>query len=114
MLFEIYSFRSLFVKYTSTILEKRFILGFFIDNVYIKKVLKILSRLMGLRLNFLLDIFGIDLLSLVSVGRFLVTYVLQNILKNLRVILWTMLGLYKSTDSITPLFFSAGWLEREV
>ena len=85
--------------------------------VYVKKeklfdILMFLKNHHTLKLNTLLDIWGLDTLS--GLDRFEVSYLLLSVRYNLRVIVKVCVNDSESLESVEPLFKSAGWLEREV
>lgn len=62
----------------------------------------------------LLDIVVVDLLQFENDGRFLLNHVFLNYLKQIRIIIKLFNSYGKPIYSITSLYLSSNWLEREV
>jgi len=85
--------------------------------VYVKKeklflTLLFLKKHHALRLNSLLDIWGMD--NLGGLDRFIVNYLLLSVKYNTRVIVKVLVDDFSGLESVETIFSSAGWLEREV
>ena len=78
----------------------------------VKDVLSFLKDHGNLRMELLLDIWGVDYPS--NLKRFEVNYLLCSIVYNFRVIVKTVVEDTEGLHSVEPLYSSAGWLEREV
>jgi NADH-quinone oxidoreductase subunit C len=78
----------------------------------IKNVLSLLKRNQQLRFDCLLDVWAVDYLG--SAQRFELNYLLLSITNQTRLVVRTRLDEFSGVNSVTSLFKSSGWLEREV
>jgi len=83
-------------------------------NIHIKPFLQFLKSSSFLRFNALMDIFGVDYLQKSLDKRYEVSYYLLSHAFNDRIRIKLNLNENDEVSSVTSLFKSAGWLEREV
>ena len=83
-----------------------------IKKEYLKEILDILKNDQSLRFKSLMDIWGVDYPD--KNERFEVNYQLLSIYLNVRIVLRLTVEEFEGVDSVSSLFSSAGWLEREV
>lgn len=78
----------------------------------LKQTISFLKRNQQLRFDSLLDLWASDYPS--AANRFEINYLLLSITNQIRVVVRTRVNEYTGLTSVTDLFKSAGWLEREV
>lgn len=83
-----------------------------IKNEYLKEILDILKNHNALRFRSLMDIWGVDYPD--REKRFEVNYQLLSIYLNIRIVLRLSIEEFSGVDSVSSIYSSAGWLEREV
>lgn len=83
-----------------------------LQKEYLPLACKILNTHSVLKLSSLMDIWGVDYPE--RSDRFEVNYMLLSTKYNFRLILRVNLREFEGIDSVTAIFNSAGWLEREV
>lgn len=83
-----------------------------VPAIFLKKVLRYMRFNSELQFTELLDIIGVDFPH--RSERFNLVYSLLSFFLNIRVHVQVCLNEFTSVDSSTPLFNSAGWLEREI
>lgn len=85
---------------------------FTVKKAYLKLILKVLKDHESLKFSSLLDIWGLDYPE--KKDRFQVNYLLLSLKFNVRIILRVSCSEFSGINSVTNLYSSAGWLEREV
>lgn len=78
----------------------------------IRNVLSFFKRNQQLRFDCLLDVWAVDYVG--NSQRFEVNYLLLSVTNQIRLIVRTRVDEFSGVQSITSLFKSSGWLEREV
>jgi NADH:ubiquinone oxidoreductase subunit C len=114
--YTLYYIHSTCFKFFSCVVVKHNNLHFYVkDNNFID-LFFFLKNNMCLNFSQLMDIVIVDRLELKSSfgKRFSYTYVLLSVHNNMRLFLTGFLGLFESALSLTKLYNSADWLEREV
>jgi NADH:ubiquinone oxidoreductase subunit C len=107
----------LLIKYLSVILIKSNSIYLVLNNnKNFINLLLILKNLFSFNFSQLLDIIIVDRLEIKSyeIKRFNYLYVLLSIFSNFRIFICGFLFLFEILPSITSLFKSADWLEREI
>lgn len=82
------------------------------ENKKLKKVLNLLKNHSEFQYKELIDLYGVDYIS--REKRFEVHYVLWSLQYNDRIRVKCYLGLEESLESVSSVYSSANWLEREV
>jgi NADH-quinone oxidoreductase subunit C len=80
--------------------------------MHLKESVLFLKGSQRLRFDMLLDVWATDYIT--NVSRFELNYLLLNVTTGLRVVVRVCLPENEGVVSLTPVFKSAGWLEREV
>lgn len=83
-----------------------------VESQYLKEVLLYLRDRSEFQFKQLMDIAGADYPS--RLKRFELNYVLLSLFLNIRVQIKVCLAEFEQIDSVTDVFSSAGWLEREI
>lgn len=78
----------------------------------IRAVVSFLKKNQQLRFDCLLDIWGVDYLG--DFNRFEINYLLLSVVNQYRIIVRTRVDEYTGLPSVSSIFKSSGWLEREV
>lgn len=106
----------LFVKYNFPGIEKCIIQDnlciLIIDKKWLKVVVRMLKSVLNLHLDALLDIWCTDYPN--NIKRFEISYMFVSYLFNYRIILRVFVKENESIETVSDLFGSAGWLEREI
>jgi len=103
---------SVLKKYINNIFLKQNIIYICVsDNSNIAKIFMLLKNSFILQFTQLLDIWGVDLQT--STNRFQVNYLLNSVLLNQRIIVRVRVNETQGLYSISSIFNSANWLERE-
>lgn len=102
----------LFPKYLESIYVNRNSVFINVSKENVKILITLLRYHSGFRFDSLLDVWAIDRPAIE--GRFKVGYNFLSVFYNFRAIVYTTLAKDHFLDSITPLFRSANWLEREI
>jgi len=106
----------LFFKYLFTVIVRNNYLYLVLKNNNILNVLFFLKNHLLFNFTQLLDIVTVDKLemNLVEGKRFSYTYVLLSVLYNIRIFVNGFIGLFENLNSVSSIFKSADWLEREI
>ena len=106
----------LFFKYLFTLIVRNNYLYLILKNNDILNILFILKNHFLFSFTQLLDIIVIDRLemSLVEGKRFSYVYVLLSVIYNIRIFINGFIGLFENLSSVSYIFKSADWLEREI
>jgi len=91
--------------------ENQFIIGLY-NRQQLEKIALILRDSLLFRMKFLLDIFAID--HLASVSRFELFYCFLSVKTTVRLLLKLNISTFQSIPSLSFIFKSSNWLEREV
>jgi len=83
-----------------------------IEKEEIKEIMNYLSKNSLLRFESLMDVWGVDYPG--KRRRFEINYLLLSLKYNIRLILKVRVSDYEGVESVTSIYKSAGWLEREV
>jgi NADH-quinone oxidoreductase subunit C len=83
-----------------------------VDPAEIRVVISFLKKNQQLRFDCLLDIWGVDYLG--DFNRFEINYLLLSVVNQSRIIVRSRVDEYTGLHSVSSIFKSSGWLEREV
>jgi NADH dehydrogenase (ubiquinone) Fe-S protein 3 len=102
----------LFPKYLESIYVNRNSIFINVSKENVGVLITVLRYHLGFRFDSLLDVWAVDRPAVRE--RFKVGYNFLSVFYNFRVIVYTTIAKDHFLDSMTPLFRSANWLEREV
>lgn len=104
--------KELLPRYTESIYVDRNSVFINVSKGNVKVFITALRYHLGFRFDSLLDVWAVDRPA--TRERFKVGYNFLSVFYNFRVIVYTTLAKDHFLDSVTPLFHSANWLEREI
>jgi NADH:ubiquinone oxidoreductase subunit C len=106
----------LFFRHLFTIIIRNNYLYLVLKDNNISNIMFFLKNHLLFNFTQLLDIITVDKLemNLVEGKRFSYTYVLLSVLYNIRIFVNGFIGLFENLNSVSSIFKSADWLEREI